>query len=203
MISFYLKSKYPIDEKKMSKLTETILYQNKKINEIKDTVNFYSLTNPVYGNEHIQIITKTPLEKRTLFVANHFLSEDYLKKFVNGDFQGVYRSKICITIIWVGVFAFFTVVLGLTFNFLEITSLNLFPLFSLIGVTISICFVVLNIIQLCVAKKLISGEYQIDMDFMKLFLFKIQKEKIEEAKTEEEGIQWECIKLVNECKKDN
>ena len=86
---------------------------------------------------------------------------------------------------------------------MEITSLNLFPLFSLIGVTISICFVVLNIIQLCVAKKLISGEYQIDMDFMKLFLFKIQKEKIEEAKTEEEGIQWECIKLVNECKKDN
>ena len=41
------------------------------------------------------------------------------------------------------------------------------------------------------------------MDFRKLFLFKIQKEKIEEAKTEEEGIQWECIKLVNECKKDN
>ena len=39
IISFYLKSKYPIDEKKMSALTKTIVFQNLKIKEIKDNVN--------------------------------------------------------------------------------------------------------------------------------------------------------------------
>ena len=86
IISFYLKSKYPIDEKKMSALTKTIVFQNLKIKEIKDNVNFYLIKNPVYGNEQIQIIPKTEVEKNTMFVAEHFLNEDYLQKLSKGDF---------------------------------------------------------------------------------------------------------------------
>ena len=99
IISFYLKSKYPIDEKKMSALTKTIVFQNLKINEIKENVNFYLIKNPVYGNEQIQIIAKTEVEKNTMFVAEHFLNEDYLQKLSKGDFKGVYKQKLFILII--------------------------------------------------------------------------------------------------------
>ena len=202
IISFYLKSKYPIDEKKMSALTKTIVFQNLKIKEIKDNVNFYLIKNPVYGNEQIQIIPKTEVEKNTMFVAEHFLNEDYLQKLSKGDFKGVYKQKLFILIIWFAVLAVFSFVLGMTFKYLEITSLNLFPLFSLIIVTISISAIVINLIQLRVIYKCMKGDYEIDLDFMKLILYKMQNEVVD-ASNKNEGLIAEFVNLFHECKKNN
>ena len=186
----------------MSALTKTIVFQNLKINEIKENVNFYLIKNPVYGNEQIQIIAKTEVEKNTMFVAEHFLNEDYLQKLSKGDFKGVYKQKLFILIIWFAVLAIFSFVLGMTFKYLEITSLNLFPLFSLIIVTISISAIVINFIQLRVIYKCMKGDYEIDLYFMKLILYKVQNEVVDEN-NKNEGLIAEFVNLFHECKKNN
>ena len=211
IISFYLKSKYPIDEKKMNALTKAIAFQNIKITQIKERVHFFKIKNPIYSNEQIIILPKTQVEKQTQVVIEHFLSEDYLIKFVNKDYNGIYKVKFIILCIWFGVFVLFTVVLGVTFKYLEKTSLNLFPLFSLIIVTLAVCFVILNIIQLRIIAKVRKGEIELDTMLVKLFLYKIQREKITEinvngtanGKDGDGGLETDCVNLINECKKSN
>lgn len=187
----------------MNKLSKAISLQNTRVKELKEKFDFYKIPNPIYGNEEIQIFTKTPLQIQTQFVAEHFLDEDYLTNLAHLDFQAVKKSKLIILSIWIGVFAIFTFVLGMTFKYLEVTSMNLFPLFSLIIITIAFCFIILNIIQLCLICKCIKGNYQLDQKLMRLFLYKEKKQLQKEQSKPDEGLKYECNNLVKDCKKDN
>lgn len=186
----------------MDKLSKSISIQNSRVEELKEMYDFYKIPNPIYDNEEIQIFTKSPLQVQTQFVAEHFLDEEYLENLTRLDFQAVRKSKLIILSIWLGVFAIFAFVLGMTFKYLEVTSMNLFPLFSLIIITIAVCFIILNIIQLCLICKCIKGDYQIDQKLMKLFLFKERKQLQKEASKSEEGLKNECNSLSNDCKKN-
>lgn len=210
VISFYLKTQYPIDENKMHNLTKSISFQKIKIDEIRSKVNFYKIRNPIYGTEQVQIIVNTPIEKSTKYLAEHFYNEEYLKQFIDGDLKSVFKVKIVYMTIWFGVFSVFMFVLIMTFKYLQVVSLNLFPLFSLLIVTISILFFILNVIQVVVLRKYMKGEEKYSKDFMKLFLYKYQREantevssQTKEKNSEDMTLADECTKMLSDCKKEN
>ena len=68
--------------------------------------------------------------------------------------------------------AIFLITLISTFTFLQNKNLNLIPLFSLFIVSISIIVLFVNTIRFKVLKKIEEGEYNLDYDFLKLYILK-------------------------------
>jgi hypothetical protein len=66
----------------------------------------------------------------------------------------------------------FLITLIATFSLLENKALSLIPLFSLFVVSISIMFLILNIFRYIIISRVISGEYEIDHNFLKLLIKK-------------------------------
>ena len=93
------------------------------------------------------------------------------------DYGSVRNYLILFSCLCAFLFVAFTVLLVVTFKFLEIKALSLIPLVSLICLTICAGLFAIQIIRLNVIDKLISGEYEISQDLLKLIIFKLKNTK--------------------------
>lgn len=193
--------KFPIDsDEKMANLKQAISIQNIKAKNLKNKVDFYKIKDPIYENYHIQIFANSRSQIQTKIVADHFYNVEYITLLNRNEYGKIKNNLIGSLIICCIVLSFFTLILGVTFRYLEVKSLSLIPLFSLIVITVALVLLIINIIRLNVINKVISGEYMIDQKYIYLYLYKIKK--MEHDLAEKEGLGYECGKLAEECRKD-
>ncbi len=129
----------------MEKLSSTIVFQNKKAAELKNNLDFFLIKNPVTETVHMQIVPTKDLQKKSKLLAQYFEDEESLKLIYNQDYNKLKRKETNILFIWLGVLIVSSVVLGVTFNYIEKSTLSIFPLISLLLATISICIIILKI----------------------------------------------------------
>lgn len=201
LISFYLKMNYPIeDDNMMNKLKNAIMIQKLKVSELKKKdIDYYKIANPIFNYDQVQIFQKNDLHINSKIVADHFDDEMYIDLLIKSNYQKV-KSKLNTIIIWLIVLlAIFSTILVFTFKFLEQSSLSLIPLLSLFIITFVIVFLIINVIRHKIINKVISGEYELDSDYLMLYLFKLKTSK--QFPDDKSGIIYECGKLFEECKK--
>jgi hypothetical protein len=183
----------------MQELKQAIKLQREKLPEIRDHNDFYKITNPIYGYEHIQVILKDQDQINTKIVVDHFNNMSYLKQLDNKEF-GIIRGTILSWIIgFVVTIIFFFVILLVTFRYLEVKSLSIIPLFSLIIITCAILTLVINFSRLSVINKVIAGTYKIDHRFLKLCIHRAKKQFENEERNDRSGLFFECGQLSEEC----
>ena len=201
LISFYLKTFYPITEAKMKKLTYDIKLQHIYFEKMKDKVNYYYITNPIYEIKQLQVNSLTDIQKDTQFLAEHFYNEEYLNDLVKGNTHAVYKAKLCIIGVWGGICLACFILLCITFQYLEDNNLSLFPIFFIILMTIGFALILLNVIQIFVLKKYMNLEKLYDKEFLKIFIHKIKLNKKENEL--KEGLFFEIKDLYNKIKNKN
>ena len=198
LISFYLKSKYPINDKKMDLLSKKIVYQNHYLKNNGDNIVYYYVINPIFNTKQIQILPKTDLQKKTELLTLHFYDEEYLKYLSEGNLQAIYNSKVIRLIILFIISGVCIIVSGITFKYLENQNLNIFPLFALILFSIALCAIILIYIQLNVLSDFMNGKYNYDKTFAKLYLYKLILSRNEDKI--EVGLKEEIEQLIDECR---
>jgi hypothetical protein len=112
----------------------------------------------------------------TLNIAEHFYDIEYLRILYNSQYKFLrdqIRSNIITSVI---VFIIFFITLIATFTLLENKALSLIPLFSLFVLSVTLMFMILNIIRYNVITKVIEGEMKIDHHFLKLLILKKKHE---------------------------
>ena len=189
ILSFYLKFSFPIDsELKMLRLKTAISLQKEKVELLKERCDLYSIKDPIYNDRYlIHIFVKNEMQAKSKIVSDHFYSKEYINLLIQGKYQDIKRKLIGLIIIWGSIFSFFLGILFLTFKYLSGNSLSLIPLISLFVVTFALCFIILNSIRLNVINKVISEQYIMDINYLKLVLFKIKK-NVDEEDIEKEGL---------------
>jgi small-conductance mechanosensitive channel len=116
----------------------------------------------------------------TLIVTDHFMSLDYLKLLYSKKYESL-QEQMQYNIIGTVIFFIVSLItLITTFNFLQIKSLSLIPLASLILISVSLIALFVNYIRYTVINKVIKGEYRIDEKFLKLVILKTKMEEQEE-----------------------
>jgi hypothetical protein len=184
----------------MEKLKNAIVVQNLKVSELKKKdLDYYKIVNPIFNYEQVQIFLKNEIQKNSNIVADHFDDIEYINLLIKSNYQKV-KSKLNRIIVWlIALLSIFTAVLVFTFKFLDGNSLSLIPLFSLFIITFAIVFLIINIIRYKVINKVISGEYELNTDYLLLYLYKMKKSK--QNQKEKFGLIYEIGKLFEECRR--
>jgi hypothetical protein len=183
----------------MQELKDAINIQKEKLPELSENNDYYKITNPIYGYDHIQVIVKTKEQADTKTVIDHFNHINYLKELNNQEFDAIRRTVLNWIIGLIITICFFFIILMVTFRYLEVKSLSIIPLFSLIIITCSILVVVINFSRLHIINKVISGEFKLDFRFIKLCIIKTKKTLENEEKIDTSGLFFECGQLAQEC----
>ena len=182
----------------MNKLRLSIIKQNKSIDDLSERLDYYTIINPIYNAEHINIIAKTKEQEYTKNIVEHFYSPDYLINLLEGNYQEIKRSIMLIMVILTMVVVILCTVLVITFSYLENKSLSLIPLFTLIILTIVVMFLIINYMRLQVIGGVINNpEYEIDKKYVFLSIYKMKKEEQEDKPIF--GLAEECMRLKDEC----
>jgi hypothetical protein len=127
--------------------------------------NYYSINNEI--------------QRQTKIIVDHFYDLKYLKVIYEMDFF-MLQSQVKLNILGsLFVLIVFSVTLVVTFSFLGNKALSLIPLCSLFIISISIVILIINVMRNKVIKKIISGEYKIDIKFLKLLILKVIYDKEE------------------------
>jgi hypothetical protein len=183
----------------MQELIQAIKLQKEKLPEIREKNDFYKITNPIYGYDHIQVILKTQEQIDTKIVIDHFNSIEYLKELDRGEYNLVRRTVLSWIIgLVITIVAFFTILI-VTFRYLEVKSLSIIPLLSLIIITISLLVLVVNFSRLSVINKVITGTYKLDHRFLKLCIHRTKRQIENEKENDKSGLFFECGQLAEEC----
>jgi len=165
----------------MSKLRMSIQKQNEKLNELSNNNDYFTIIDPVYNSEHINVIVKDKQQESTKMIVEHFYNRQYLIYLYEGNFEAIKKSVVKILITLFIIILVLLTMLIITFSYLENKSLSLIPLFTLIIITIIITFFIINLKRLKVISKVIYKEYQIDRKYAFLSLFKLLKEEKAES----------------------
>lgn len=193
---------YPLDSnKKLEELKNTIHFQREIIKDLakKPELDYYELRNPIYGNKHIFILCNQEKYRYTKIIADHFNDEMNLKLLYKKDYDQIKSNLIINIICSLSLFLIFIVVLIITFQYLEVKSLSLIPIFSLFFMTISFMILIINSIRLFVIDRVINDKHNnIEPHIIKLMLFKLIKANEQKI---ENGLVTECIEVLNECSK--
>lgn len=188
--------KYPIDDDlKMAKIKVSIAIQKAKAPELKQRVDYYTIRNPVYNQDHVQMFFKNEEQIMTKIVAEHFYNIPDIENLIKENYLTIKKNLIWHISGWVMSIAFFSIILGVTFKYLEYKSLSMIPLLSLIIITISMMFFLINYMRLRMINKVINGTFTLDKRLLKLFVFKLDRLQKDETN---DGLQFECTQLVNE-----
>jgi len=181
----------------MSKLRISIQKQNENISELSKNNDYFTILDPIYNSEHINVIVKDKKQEFTKMIVEHFYSKKYLQELYEGNYNEVKNSVVWVLVSLAVFIVILITVLIITFTYLENKSLSLIPLFTLIVMTIIILFIILNIMRLRVIHKVINGEYEIDKKYVFLSIYKLLKEEKED--TPIFGLADECTRLKDDC----
>jgi hypothetical protein len=145
---------------------------------IRSGIQFITHITTIYCmNISNKISIKTVQHEHTIIVADHFYSINYLEQLADRNYTSVRNYLVIYIVICAGIFCGCLAVLIVTFKFLEIKSLSMIPLLSLIALTICAALFIIQIMRLMVINKVISGEYDISDSLLRLIIFKIKNTK--------------------------
>ena len=170
-LSFLMKRNYPIEStKQIESIHRVIDIRDEKAKELKNKYVFYIITDPIFKTEKIVIFIKTEKQAITLNLFSHFSSLDYIPYLITCDF-GELRNKMKFNIIVSCLLViFFCLGMYMTFDFLEIQSLNFIPIIFIFLIAISIILVMVNTIRFSVVNSI--NEEDIDKEYMKILTLK-------------------------------
>jgi hypothetical protein len=175
----------------------SIQKQNEKLSELSLNNDYFTIIDPIYNSEHINVIVKNKKQEFTKMIVEHFYSKKYLKQLYEGNYSELKKSIVWILVALTIFIVVLVSILIVTFTFLENKSLSLIPLFTLIVITIIITFFIINIMRLRVIDKVINLDYEIDKKYVFLSIYKLLKEEKED--TPIFGLADECTRLKDDC----
>ncbi len=59
----------------MTKLRTSIQKQNEKLSELSQNNDYFTIIDPIYNSEHINVIAKTKKQEFTKMIVEHFYSK--------------------------------------------------------------------------------------------------------------------------------
>lgn len=181
----------------MEKLSISVKKQNEKFQELSEKLDYYTITDPIYNSQHMNVIVKNKQQEFSKVLVDHFYNKEYLIEIYEGNYQAVKKSIIWI-LVWLSIFIVALIaILIVTFSYLEKPSLSMIPLFTLMILTVLVLFFAINIIRLSVIDKVINKEKEIDKKFVYLCIYKLNLEEKED--TSFFGLADECAKLKDDC----
>lgn len=190
---------YPINtELKFHNLKHGIQTIKEYNKDLEANFDFYIIKNPIYNNNHIQIFCKSEIQNSTKIIAEHFYNINDLLLLHNADYKRLKSNVIWKIIITIIIIVVISVILGITFNFLEIKSLSMIPLLSLIILTITLLFLIIYSIKLNIISKVINNEFQLEKRFLALYIYKLKRMEESEEKS---GLIYEIDQMIEEFKK--
>jgi len=181
----------------MTRLRISIKKQNERINELSINNDYFTIVDPLYNSEHINIIVKNKRQEYSKVIVEHFYSIYYMRKLYEKDYSQIKRSVLFMIVTLTILNVILLTILIITFSYLKIKSLSLIPLFTLILMTIILSFLIINIMRLKVIEKVINNEYEIDRKYVFLSIYKLLKEETQD--TPIFGLAEECTRLKHDC----
>jgi len=181
----------------MTRLRMSIQKQNEKFSELSNNNDYFTIIDPIYNSQHINVVVNGKKQEFTKMIVEHFYSKEYLTELYEGRYYEIKKSVVWILISLSILIVLLLAILIITFTYLENKSLSLIPLFTLIVITIVITFFIINIKRLTVIEKLMNNEYEIDRKYVFLSIFKLLKEEKED--TPIFGLADECTRLKDDC----
>ena len=176
IISFFFKTKYPINEEYNTLIKKGIEIQKNNFDLMKrNKINYYKIKNPVYDIEHINIIPNTSEvvknSIKTKDLCEHFNDKNDLMMIYNGNLE-ILKNKLMKKII-IGLFLclIFFIFIFYSFQFLANQKISFIPISDIFIITFLVILVILWILKIIVLNKAIYKEYIIDKKLVKLFIF--------------------------------
>ena len=99
------------------------------------------------------------------------------------DFTELRRKVIQLIVISIFISLFFLCLLIITFRYLQIKSLSIIPIFSLLILAGAIVILTLNFIRLNIVNSVISGDLKINKKFLRLLMICFKAEEIQDTST--------------------
>ena len=118
-----------------------------------------------------------------------------------GEFDELKKKLFQLNIICCLLSLFFLCILLITFGYLQIKSLSFIPILSLLILAVSLVLMTLNLLRYNIIKKVISGEFKIDREFLRLLIIGFKASVV----TERSDLEIECHDCMTGCmnKKEN
>jgi len=198
IISLYIKSTYPISHNsQLTLIKETISYQKAHYPSLAQNNDYIEIPDPIYTSKRFIFIFKNSndlnesktIELCDIFDSKHELNYLYLNKF--NDLKSTITIKIIVYTISIAVLFVLEV---LTFGLLSNKALSIFPVITLLVISILIIFLIYEAVKLKMIENVIAQSFVLNYDMINLITYKNTGEI--EGK---EGIEEECGLCWKEC----
>jgi hypothetical protein len=142
----------------------------------KDNVNYYKVFDPVYDRKYVNVIPNTDEfnaknSVKTKDFLSHFFSYRALFLIYNGELKQLKKILKAVIIICSACCLFSVLLLLYTFELLSEQKYSFIPITDLFVITALIIAIILFYLKLKALNRVLDGEFELDTQMVKLFIF--------------------------------